>query len=92
MGLEPGSAGRYQLQRIPRGGGPLREQPLEDAPPDPDDAVVFADLDPKLHGLPLGIRAGVLGERRFGNGAPLALSCSEVRSDQRARTSGGQVG
>jgi hypothetical protein len=45
----------------PLGGGPLGEQPLEHAPRDPDHAVVPADLDPELHGLPLGIPAGVLG-------------------------------
>jgi hypothetical protein len=37
---------------------------LEYAPRDPDHAVVLADLDPELHGLPLGISAGVLPKRR----------------------------
>jgi len=32
---------------------------LEHAPRDPDDTAVLADLDPKLHGLPLRIRADV---------------------------------
>jgi hypothetical protein len=31
---------------------------LEDPPGDPDDAVIPADLDPELHGLPFGIPAG----------------------------------
>ena len=35
---------------------------MEHAPGDPDDAVVFADLDLELHRLPLGIPAGILGE------------------------------
>jgi hypothetical protein len=41
---------------------PLGEQLLEYAPRDPDHGAVLADLDPELHGLPLGIPAGVLGE------------------------------
>ena len=32
---------------------------MEHAPRDPDDTAVLADLDPKLHGLPLRIRADV---------------------------------
>jgi hypothetical protein len=55
------------------GGGPLREQPLEDAPRHPDQPAVLADLDPELHGLPLGIPAGVLGHRRLGNRMPRAM-------------------
>ena len=39
---------------------------MEQAPRDPDHAVVLADLDPELHGLPLGIPAGVLGEGASG--------------------------
>jgi putative ABC transport system substrate-binding protein len=46
---------------------------LEDAPRDPDHAVVLADLDPDLHRLPLGIPAGALGERWLGNGASRAI-------------------
>ena len=34
---------------------------LEYSPGDPHHALVLADLDPELHGLPLGIPAGVLG-------------------------------
>jgi hypothetical protein len=32
---------------------------------DPDHSTVLADPDPELHGLPLGIPAGVAGERRW---------------------------
>jgi hypothetical protein len=46
---------------------------LEDAPRNPDYAVVLADLDPELNGLALGIPAGVLGKRRLGNGSPCAI-------------------
>jgi len=35
---------------------------LEHAPRDRDDTAVLADLGPGLHGLPLGIPLGVLGE------------------------------
>jgi hypothetical protein len=35
---------------------------LKRAPRDPDHPAILADLDPELHGLPLGIPAGVLGE------------------------------
>jgi len=41
----------------PLGRGRLGEKKLEHAPGDPDDAVVFADLDLELHRLPLGIPA-----------------------------------
>jgi hypothetical protein len=34
---------------------------LEYSPRNPDHATVLADLDPELHGRPLGIPAGVLG-------------------------------
>ena len=53
------------------GGGPLREQALEYAPRDPDHAMVLADLDPELHGLPLGIQRAPRGT--IGNGAPRAI-------------------
>ena len=46
---------------------------MEHAPRDPDHAVVLADLDRELHGLPLGIPAGVLGGRRLGNDTPRAM-------------------
>jgi hypothetical protein len=46
----------------PLGGGPIGREPLEYAPRHPDHAAVLADLDPELHGLPLGIPAGDLGE------------------------------
>jgi hypothetical protein len=32
---------------------------LKHAPRDHDDAAVFADLGPELHGLPLGIPSGL---------------------------------
>jgi hypothetical protein len=41
---------------------PLWEQALEHTPRHPDHAAVFADLDPKLHRLPLGIPVSVLGK------------------------------
>jgi hypothetical protein len=43
------------------GDGSFREEALEHAPRDPDHAAVFADLDPELHRLPLGVPAGILG-------------------------------
>ena len=46
---------------VPLGVG-ARAGPLENAPRDPDDAAVLADLNPELHILPFGIPAGVLGE------------------------------
>jgi hypothetical protein len=54
-------------------GWPLREQPLEPAPWDPNHPAVLADLDPELHGLPLAVPAGVLGEWRLGNGKPRTM-------------------
>ena len=47
----------------PLGGGPLSGQPLEHPPRNPDHSPALADLDPELHGLPLGTPAGDLGER-----------------------------
>ena len=49
----------------PLGGGALREQPLDHAPRDPDHAVVLADLDPELHGRPLGIPGRDTGFRQL---------------------------
>jgi hypothetical protein len=46
----------------PLRGGPLWEQSLENAPRDPDHAVVLADLDPELDGPPLDAPGGVLRE------------------------------
>jgi hypothetical protein len=42
--------------------------------------VVLADLDPELHGLPLGSPADGLGDDGSGNGCPFALSSSVVSS------------
>jgi len=60
---------------------------LEHAPRDADYAAVLADLSPELHGLPLGIPAGVLGERRLGNNAPRAI-VSDGAVKQRTRALG----
>jgi hypothetical protein len=57
----------------PLGGGPLGRQVLEQAPRHSHNALVLADLDPELHRPPLGIPAGVLGERRLGSGVPRAI-------------------
>jgi hypothetical protein len=38
-------------------------------------------LDPELHGLPLGIPAGVLGNGGW-EAAPVALSCSQPQLDE----------
>jgi hypothetical protein len=46
---------------------------LKHAPRHPNHPSVVADLDPELHGLPLGIPAGVLRERRLGNRSPPAI-------------------
>jgi hypothetical protein len=43
-------------------GRPLGEQSLEYAPRDPDHSPALADLGPELHGLPVGIPTGVLGQ------------------------------
>jgi hypothetical protein len=37
---------------------PLRQQPLEHPPRDPDHAAVFVDLDPELYGLVVGVPMG----------------------------------
>jgi len=60
--LNSSGLGNKEILDAPFGGGPLREQPLEHPSRDPDHAVVIADLDPELHGLPLGIPAGILGD------------------------------
>jgi hypothetical protein len=57
----------------PLGGGAFRGQALGDAPRDPDHPSVFADLDPELYHLPLGIPAGRLGHRLLGNRMPRAM-------------------
>jgi hypothetical protein len=56
----------------PLGGWPLRQKALEDAPRNPDHTTVLADLDPELHGLLLGVPAGILGEGKE-QGGPAAL-------------------
>jgi hypothetical protein len=63
------------------GGRAFREQALEHPPRNPDHAAVFADLNPELHGLPLGVPAGVLWNDGWET-VPLALSCPVVRSDE----------
>jgi hypothetical protein len=45
---------------------------LEHAPRDPDHAAVFADLDPELDGLMLGIPVRVLGNVK-NIGPPIVL-------------------
>jgi hypothetical protein len=52
-----------RLDCSPLRGGLLRQEPLEHPPLDPHHAAVLADLDAELHRLPLGVPAGVLGER-----------------------------
>ena len=74
---------------------------MEHAPRNPDHAMVLADLDPELHGLPLGGPAGVLGERRLGKGDPRAILLKaavgasgrqrEMANRQRLTYSGGRV-
>jgi hypothetical protein len=49
----------------PLGGGPLGQEALEHPSRDPDDAVVLADLDPELDGLPVGIPPRILNCRSF---------------------------
>ena len=56
---------------------------LEYSPRDPDHAAVLADLDPELHGLPLGIPAGVLGERWLGNDAARAILLTGAANEER---------
>ena len=43
---------------------PLRQQPLEHPPRDPDHAAVFVDLDPELYGLVVGVSMGRPGASR----------------------------
>lgn len=43
----------------------------------------LADLDPELHGLPLGIPAGGLGEDGWET-VPVAVSCSAVSDEENA--------
>jgi hypothetical protein len=45
---------------------------------DPDDAGVFAYLDPGLHRPPLGIPVGVLARRTLGNDAPRAILLTDA--------------
>ena len=59
MLFEPGSLGVIGCDAS-LGRWPLQELPLEHSLRHPEHASVLADLDPELHGLPLGIPAGVL--------------------------------
>ena len=43
--------------------------------------MVLADLDPELQGLPIGIPTGVFGNEGWET-VPLAIFCSQVRSDE----------
>jgi hypothetical protein len=52
------------------GGGPLRQQPLEHAPRDPDHAVALADLNPRTprpaaRGIPVGVLGAGEDHRRL---------------------------
>jgi hypothetical protein len=67
--LEAGSLEVVRLNAA-LGGGPLGQEALEDATRDTDRAGVLPDLDPELHGLPLGIPAGVRGVHPFALSAP----------------------
>jgi hypothetical protein len=61
--LWPAMSQHHQFLKAIRLSSPeIRRQALEYAPRHPDHAVILAYLDPELHGLPLGIPAGVLGE------------------------------
>jgi hypothetical protein len=62
-GLEPSALGMIRLN-TPLRGGTFRKQALENSPRNPNHLAVCADLDPELHGLPLGIPAGSRGEQR----------------------------
>jgi len=73
--LEPGSLEIVRLDAS-LGGGPLGQQPLEDATRHPDHAAVLADLDPEFHRLLVGIPSRVLGE---GKEHRRLRSCSGVR-------------
>jgi hypothetical protein len=73
------------------GAGALGQKPLEHPTPIPNNPPLLANLDPDLHGPPLGIPAGVLGNDGW-EWTPLALSCSKVQSDKNTRRREGQVG
>jgi putative ABC transport system substrate-binding protein len=54
--------GRLEIVRLdaPLGGWPVGQEPLEDAPRDPDHAAVLPDLDPEHYGLPIGVSAAII--------------------------------
>ena len=58
------------------GSGPLAEQALEHAPRDPNHAAVLADLDPELHGLPLGTPPASSGKVNNISASDLGDRCS----------------
>jgi hypothetical protein len=62
---------------------------LEHAPRNPDHAAVLADLDPELHGLPLGIPSGVLGGTAVGKQCPSGYPAPRVPSDEEHAPQGG---
>jgi hypothetical protein len=75
--LKPGPLEIVRLDAA-LGRGPLRQQALKHAPRHPDHAVVFADLDPELDGLLLGVPAGVLGESEEHRVSVCALGSHDV--------------
>jgi hypothetical protein len=62
--LEPGPLDVVAPLRTPRGVGRSGGRELEDLPPYPDHPSVLADLDPEVHGLPLGASGPTIGKSR----------------------------
>jgi ABC-2 type transport system ATP-binding protein len=62
---------------------------LEHAPRDPDHTTVFADLDPELHGLLLGVPSGIFGEGEKHPGPPIRCCSLNVREIERNRKAPG---
>ena len=91
--LKPGPLEAVSLDTAIRG-RPFREEALECSARDPNHAAVFADLDPELYGLPLGIPSGTLwGVKNIGR-SPVARRAAvfSIRSKQGTQPRGRRLG
>ena len=64
------------------------KQALEYAPRHPHHPRYSPISSPELHGLPLGVPTGVLGEGRLGNGAPRAILLIGAADEEHAPREG----